>query len=70
MEAFEQVGNLDDLAEAISVQQQAIRLIPNGHADKPEYLNDVASKTQAISLIFRKLSHSGSKRFSSLPVAT
>jgi len=35
---FKLVGNPADLAEAISVQQRAIQLIPNGHADTPRYM--------------------------------
>jgi len=38
---FEDLGNLADIAEAISLQKQAIQLIPVGHAYMPVQLNSL-----------------------------
>jgi len=38
---FGRTGELSDISEAISLQQQAVQLTPNGHADIPPYLNNL-----------------------------
>jgi len=43
---FERTGNVLDLSEAISIQQQAIQLTPNGHPDMLGRLNDLGISFQ------------------------
>jgi len=40
---FERTGDVSDVSEAISVQQRAVQLTPNGHADMPALLNNLGN---------------------------
>ncbi len=44
--AIEQLGELEDLEQAIQVIQQATHLTPDGHAAKPGYLNSLGISLQ------------------------
>jgi len=43
MRNFEQLGNLADISEAISIQQQAVQLTPTGHPNVPVALNNLGN---------------------------
>jgi hypothetical protein len=64
---FEHTGDLTDISEAISFQQKAVQLTPEGHADMPAHLNNlgisfqIALNTQEISLTSLKQYHSQQK---------
>jgi ssDNA-specific exonuclease RecJ len=40
---FEHTGDLADISEAISSQQKAVQLTPEGHADMPVHLNNLGN---------------------------
>jgi hypothetical protein len=40
---FEHTGDLADISNAISYQQKAVHLTPEGHADMPGWLNNLGS---------------------------
>jgi len=40
---FELTGDVSDLSEAISVEQRAVLLTPDGHPDMPRYLNNLGT---------------------------
>ncbi len=44
---FERSGELEDLEQAIQVNQQAVNLTPDGHADKPRRLNNLGGALQS-----------------------
>jgi len=46
MERFQRTGNLSDILEAISVNQQAVRLIPDAHEVMPAMLNNLGTSFQ------------------------
>ncbi len=44
---FERSGELEDLEQAIQVNQQAVTLTPDGHAGKPMYLSNLGITLQS-----------------------
>jgi hypothetical protein len=40
---FQHSGNLVDIDKAISAHNQAVHLTPDGHAEKPGFLNNLAN---------------------------
>jgi hypothetical protein len=40
-------GDLTDISEAISFQQKAVQLTPEGHADMPGHLNNLGNSFQS-----------------------
>jgi hypothetical protein len=40
---FEHTGDLADISDAISYQQKAVHLTPEGHADMPGWLNNLGN---------------------------
>jgi hypothetical protein len=69
---FEHTGDLADISDAISYQQKAVHLTPEGHADMPSWLNNlgihfkVALNAQEILLTFPMPYHISRKQFISL----
>ncbi|KAF6747627.1 CHAT domain-containing protein [Ephemerocybe angulata] len=47
LRTFKQTGDLSELAEGISMLQQAVNLTPHGHADLPSCLNNLGASFQA-----------------------
>ncbi|THU75490.1 hypothetical protein K435DRAFT_579188, partial [Dendrothele bispora CBS 962.96] len=45
--AFERLGELGDIKNALSVKRQAVDLTPDGHADKPGLLNNLGNAFQS-----------------------
>jgi len=73
---FEHTGNLSDLSEAISNEQEAVALTPDDDPDMPMWLNNLgnslhsALNLQAISLTSRKPSQTSGGPSNSPPMAT